>query len=63
MEQTVQTALSELLGALGFEQMARDVMGETDRDRLSRYARIVVKNAPEAQRMALHSRFVMLRLI
>jgi len=44
---TIQDALSELLDALGFKTMAREVKAETDKQRLSRYARVIIKNTPE----------------
>jgi len=60
---TIQTALSELLTALGFTQMAADVVSETDHQRLQRYARVIVKATPEAQRRPLVRRFALLRLV
>ena len=59
----IQTALSELLGALGFTAMARDVATETEWATLSKYARIVVKNSPEHAKRALTTRFYRLRLL
>lgn len=47
---SINTALSDLLLALGFVQMARDVKTETATDRLAKYARVIVKNAPAAKR-------------
>jgi len=43
---TVQVALSALLAALGFETMSREVLAETENERLARYARIVVRHSP-----------------
>lgn len=60
---SVQDALSALLDSLGFSAMARDVLVESDRTTLARYARIVLRNSPEDKRRALHSRFVALRLV
>lgn len=57
-------AISALLGALGFESMARDVQTETDGERLGRYARVVLKNTADPRmRRELMSRFVALRLV
>lgn len=42
----IRPGLSALLGALGFDAMARDVRTETDPKRLDRYARIARKQAP-----------------
>lgn len=60
---TKQQAISELLAALGFEAMARDVLNENDAERLSRYARIVIKNSPQAVRYTLVNSFRQLRVI
>lgn len=60
---TVQDALSELLSSLGFEAMARDVKTETDKANLSRYARIIIKQSPEAKRSELARGFYALRLL
>lgn len=53
MSTNTNTALSALLLALGFNAMANEVLTETDRDRLIRYARVIIKNSPEAQRPAI----------
>ena len=50
---TTNNVLSALLLALGFNAMANEVLTETDRDRLIRYARVIIKNSPEAQRPAI----------
>ncbi len=57
---TIQDAMSALLLALGFDAMAREVKTETEHDRLARYARIIVKQSPAAQRLELANRFRML---
>ena len=63
MEQTIQTAMAELLGALGFATMAEEVLGETERDRLARYARLIVRQTQDARtKTALLSRFRALNL-
>ncbi len=60
---TVNTAMSELLSALGFETMARDVLTETEPERLRRYVRVIVKNTPEGRyRVEIANRFRLLRL-
>lgn len=50
---TTNNALSALLLALGFNQMAEDVLKETERERLVRYAKVIIKNCPDAQRAAI----------
>jgi hypothetical protein len=50
-------ALSALLASLGFERMAEDVRTEDDPDRLDRYARIILRQAPVATRPAVLERF------
>lgn len=52
---TVQSAFSEVLGALGFETMAREVLRETDPSRLARYARIISREAPPAMRERMNA--------
>jgi len=59
----VTQMLQEFLSALGFDAMARDVATETDWTRLQQYARVVLKQSPEAERRAIHSRFALLRLV
>lgn len=61
---SVQAMLSEFLDGAGFARMAREVQTETDPARLRLYARLVLKNCvPADQRLAVHSRFAMLRLV
>ena len=45
MTPTIQDAMSEMLDAMGFEAMAREVKGETETDILRKYARVIVKNS------------------
>lgn len=59
----VAQMLQEFLASLGFDAMARDVAGETDWSRLQRYARIVLKQSPQEQQVAIKSRFAALRLV
>jgi hypothetical protein len=54
---TIQNAMSALLFALGFDAMALAVKTETDRDRLSRYARVIVKQSPADKKLALANNF------
>jgi len=61
-QQTTQDALSALLASLGFDTMAREVKSEQDNERLSRYARVVVKNSPVEIRRQLTVRFHFLGL-
>jgi len=46
----VQSAFSEILSALGFSALARDVAKETDPVQLARYAKIIARQAPESMR-------------
>jgi hypothetical protein len=55
--------LREFLVAMGFDAMARDVANETEWERIRHYARFVLKQTPQEQKQAIHSRFVMLRLV
>ena len=55
--------MSQLLAALGFDAMAREVKTEQDTERLSRYARVIVKQSPQAQKLALANQFRMAGLI
>jgi hypothetical protein len=41
-----QAAMAELLGALGFDAMAREVRGERNAMRLNKYARVILANLP-----------------
>lgn len=59
---SIQEALSQMLAALGFGAMSRDVKTETDKARLSKYARIILKNSPEAQKHEIATRFYTLNL-
>jgi hypothetical protein len=58
---TINDALGALLASEGFAQMAADVLTETDIDRLRKYARVIVKNAPEDRRATLANHFRTLR--
>lgn len=60
---TRQQALSALLAALGFEAMARDVLIETDAERLVRYAGIIIRKSPQPARAQLVSSFRALRVL
>jgi hypothetical protein len=57
MKQNITTGMSALLKALGFDTMAKEVIGETDTERLTKYARVIVKNSPEANRPRLFQLF------
>lgn len=63
MTATIQDALSQLLAALGFDAMAREVKTETDKTTLGKYARIIIRTSPQDKKMALTSRFKALNLI
>ena len=47
---TINDALSALLLSLGFRTMARQVKTERDTERLSKYARVIVRNMPADKR-------------
>jgi hypothetical protein len=47
---TINDALSALLLALGFQTMAQQVKTERDTERLSKYARVIVRNMPADKR-------------
>lgn len=59
----VQDALGELLEAIGFDRLARDVTTETDPARLAKYARLVAKQAPSEFRPRVQSLFADLGLL
>lgn len=59
----IQNALSEWLLSLGFHQMAVDVEKENDFDRLRKYARIILKNAPPQYKQVIRRDFALLRLL
>lgn len=50
-------AMSAMLKALGFEAMAKEIIGESDTERLTKYARVIIKNSPEASRHRLFQLF------
>ena len=54
---TMQDAMSALLFALGFDAMAEAVKTETDKERLCRYARVIVKQSPAEKKLALANNF------
>lgn len=60
-DKTIQDAMSELLAALGFETMAREVKTEQDLGRLRQYARIIVKQSKPEFRLQLANMFRMHR--
>lgn len=62
-EPTVQEALSKLLDALRFTQMAKDVQTETDPHRLYKYCCVILKNCPSEMVRPLRQRFRALGLI
>lgn len=59
---TIYDTVSKLLESLGFTQMAQDVYNEP-RERLSRYAAIILKNSPQDKRNMLVRSFRLLRLL
>jgi hypothetical protein len=55
--------MAALLEALGFTAMAKDVLTETDPDRLRRYARIIIKQSPKDKQHVLATKFYALNVI
>ena len=49
--------MSAILASLGFEAMSREVIGETDGERLGRYARVIVRNSPQSKKAHLLALF------
>ncbi len=45
---TINDALSAILGALGFEAMAREVLTETQPERIAQYVGISIKQTRDA---------------
>ena len=45
--------MSAMLKSLGFEAMAKGVIGESNTETLTKYARVIVKNSPKASRQRL----------
>ena len=56
-EKNITEAMSAILKSLGFEAMAKQVVGETDSERLTKYARVIVKNSPASVRDRLFELF------
>lgn len=57
MPKRIQDAMSELLDSMGFETMACEVKYEEELDRLRRYARVIVKQAPSDKKLAIANLF------
>ena len=53
----ITTGMSQLLKALGFDAMAENVIGETDGERLGKYARVIIRNSPQANKARLLALF------
>ena len=51
------TGMSAMLKALGFKAMAEQVIGEQDTERLTKYARVIIKNSPQSNRQKLFALF------
>lgn len=56
-EQNITTGMSAMLASLGFEAMSREVIGEQDNERLARYARVIIRNSPQAHKSRLLTLF------
>lgn len=59
----VAAMLKEFLTAFGFDAMAAECGEERDVQMLKRYARIVLKQTPEATRRNVFNRFALLGLV
>ena len=53
MSADITHAMGTMLASLGFESMAREVIGEADGERLGRYARVIIRNSPRTHRARL----------
>jgi hypothetical protein len=60
---SIQAALAELLGALGFRAMAEQARAETDPEKLGLYARIILRQAPADRRPVMRERLEALGLL
>jgi len=49
----ITTGMSAILAALGFEAMAQNVIGESDGERLGKYAHVIIRNSPQAKKAEL----------
>ena len=56
-KENITEGMSAILKSLGFEAMAKQAVGETDPERLTKYARVIVKNSPAAARARLFELF------
>lgn len=54
---TINEGMSAMLKALGFDSMAKDVVRETDGDRLGKYARVIIRNSPQSNKARLLALF------
>lgn len=57
MNANLTAAMSQLLKALGFDAMAKEVVSENDRARLTKYAAVIIKNSPKESRPRLFELF------
>lgn len=57
MQADITTGMSAMLAALGFDAMASQVVGESDTERLTRYARVIVRASPQSQKPRLLALF------
>ena len=54
---TIQEAMSAVLKSLGFDAMAAGVINENDGERLGKYARVIIRNSPQAKKAGLLAMF------
>ena len=54
---TIQEATSAVLKSLGFDAMASGVLTENDGERLSKYARVIIRNSPQSKKVELLAMF------
>jgi len=57
---SVQETMSELLTAQGDGQTAQDVLSETERPALVRYAKVIIRNTPQNLRIEVANRLNLL---
>ena len=53
----ITTGMSAILAALGFEAMSQNVIGESDGERLGKYARVIIRNSPQGKKAELLQMF------
>ena len=62
MNPRIQDAMSQLLAALKFTQMSKDILLCDDRETLGKYARCIVKSSPASKQHELTTLFYQARI-